>query len=70
MAKEFYGMLGRTPDFMNLRIMSLKYHNSFLGGDEYADFKQNVINYYNDISENDLFVSHASINPQMTDQKN
>lgn len=28
-AKESYGMLGRTPDFMNPGIMSLKYHNDF-----------------------------------------
>lgn len=50
-AKESYGMLGRTPDFMNPGIMSLKYHNDFLGRNEYADFKQNAINYYNYISE-------------------
>ncbi|HCV9276247.1 MAG: 4-hydroxyphenylacetate 3-hydroxylase N-terminal domain-containing protein [Staphylococcus warneri] len=68
-AKESYGMLGRTPDFMNPGIMSLKYHNDFLGRNEYADFKQNAINYYNYISEKDLFVSHASINPQIDRSK-
>lgn len=68
-AQESYGMLGRTPDFMNSGIMSLKYHNDFLGRNEYADFKQNAIDYYKYISENDLFVSHASINPQIDRSK-
>ena len=68
-ARESYGMLGRTPDFMNPGIMSLKYHNKFLGRNQYADFSQNAIDYFNYISKNDLFVSHASINPQIDRSK-
>ncbi|WJP96765.1 4-hydroxyphenylacetate 3-hydroxylase family protein [Macrococcus bovicus] len=68
-AKESFGMLGRTPDFLNPGIMSLSAHSSFLGQNEYTDFSLNAKKYYKYISENDLFVSHASINVQIDRSK-
>lgn len=68
-AKESFGMLGRTPDFLNPGIMSLSEHSSFLGKNKYTDFSLNAKKYYEYISENDLFVSHASINVQMDRSK-
>ncbi|PKE06413.1 hypothetical protein CW676_07680 [Macrococcoides caseolyticum] len=46
-AKESFGMLGRTPDFLNPGIMSLSEHSSFLGKNKYTDFSLNPKNFTN-----------------------
>lgn len=68
-SNESHGMLGRTPDFLNPGLMSLYFHSEFLGENEYTNFTNNAKNYYNYTKENDIFVSHASINPQIDRSK-
>ena len=59
-AKANCGMMGRSPDFMNVNIMA--------AGDYFAqnrpEFKQNIQNYYEHIRENDLVLTHTLLNLQ------
>ena len=62
-ARAGYGMLGRTPDFLNVSMMAMA-----AAGDYFAqsrpEFKQNIQDYYEYIRENDLVLTHTLINPQ------
>ncbi|WP_186725994.1 4-hydroxyphenylacetate 3-hydroxylase family protein [Rummeliibacillus sp. SL167] len=60
-----FGMLGRTPDFINAALASLCAHSEFLGKDRYTNYSNNAIQYYKYVKENNLFIGHGSINPQI-----
>ena len=51
-AHTSYGMMGRTPDFLNVSIMAMAGAGDYFGGNR-PEFKQNIINYYEYIREND-----------------
>ena len=57
------GMMGRSPDFMNVSIMAMA-----AAGDYFAqnrpEFKQNIQGYYEYIRENDLVLTHTLLNLQ------
>lgn len=57
------GMMGRSPDFMNVTMMAMA-----AAGDYFAqnrpDFKQNIQNYVEYIRENDLVLTHTLVNLQ------
>ena len=57
-ARATFGMMGRSPDFMNVSIMAMA-----AAGDYFAqnrpEFKDNIINYYEHIRENDLVLTHT-----------
>ncbi|SIR99254.1 anthranilate 3-monooxygenase (FAD) / 4-hydroxyphenylacetate 3-monooxygenase [Peribacillus simplex] len=62
-ARMTYGLMGRTPDFLNVVVTSMAHNSWFL--DEYnKDWSQNIKDYYAYIRDNDLFLTHAIINPQ------
>ncbi|MFY0543880.1 4-hydroxyphenylacetate 3-hydroxylase family protein [Brevibacillus sp. H7] len=62
-AKATFGLMGRTPDFLNVVLASLYSNASFL--EKYnPQWAENVKNYYKFIRDNDLFLTHAIINPQ------
>ncbi len=54
-----YGMLGRTPDFINAAVATLSAHASFFGRDEYANYTQNAEEYYKHVKANNLFIAHG-----------
>ena len=62
-AKATCGMMGRSPDFMNVNMMAMA-----AAGDYFAqnrpEFKQNIQNYYEHIRENDLVLTHTLLNLQ------
>lgn len=62
--KEFadatYGLMGRSTDFMTAMLTAWNICADFFG--EYAD---NVKNYYKYVKENDLYLTHVLINPQV-----
>jgi len=62
-ARVSCGMMGRTPDFMNVNMMAMAE-----AGDYFAqyrpEFKQNIQNYFEYIRENDLVLTHTLVNPQ------
>ena len=62
-ADENGGMLGRTPDFMNMMFAGYAAaHEYFAQGG--AQFGENIRRYYEHIRENDLTLTHALINLQ------
>ncbi len=62
-AHASYGMMGRTPDFLNLTIMSMAAAGDFFGGNR-PEFKKNVVDYYEYARENDLCMTHTLVNLQ------
>jgi 4-hydroxyphenylacetate 3-monooxygenase len=62
-ARVSCGMMGRSPDFMNVNIMAMA-----AAGDYFAqnrpEFKQNIQDYYEYVRENDLVLTHTLLNLQ------
>jgi 4-hydroxyphenylacetate 3-monooxygenase len=62
-ARVSCGMMGRTPDFLNVSIMAMA-----AAGDYFAqnrpEFKQHIQRYYEHIRENDLVLTHTLVNLQ------
>lgn len=61
-ASATFGMVGRSPDYCNTVLMAFEETGFFnqLG----ADFGKNLTNYYRYCRDNDLFLTHAIVNPQ------
>lgn len=62
-AKATFGLMGRTPDFLNVVVTSM-YYNSWFFEKYNKDWAVNIRNYYKHLRDNDLFLTHAIINPQ------
>ena len=62
-AHASYGMMGRTPDFLNATIMSMAAAGDFFG-EHRPEFKKNVIDYYEYARDNDLCMTHTLVNLQ------
>ena len=60
-----FGMIGRTPDFMNAVLCAIASHSDALGEDAHADYAANVRSYVDRCRDQNLFVTHAAINPQL-----
>ncbi|KAA0966283.1 4-hydroxyphenylacetate 3-hydroxylase [Sporosarcina sp. ANT_H38] len=62
-AKATFGLMGRTPDFLATVVTAMASNDWFFReyGDQWGD---NIVNYYKYIRDNDLFLTHAIINPQ------
>jgi anthranilate 3-monooxygenase (FAD) / 4-hydroxyphenylacetate 3-monooxygenase len=63
-ARANCGMLGRSPDFMNVMLASLAAKRSFFmeGGEARANA---VCDYYEHVARGDLFLTHALLDPQL-----
>ena len=57
------GMMGRSPDFLNVSLMAMAAAGDFFGGDR-PEFKQNIRDYYEMVREEDLVLTHTLINLQ------
>ena len=57
------GMMGRSPDFLNVSLMAMAAAGDFFGEDR-PEFKQNIRNYYEMVREEDLVLTHTLINLQ------
>jgi anthranilate 3-monooxygenase (FAD)/4-hydroxyphenylacetate 3-monooxygenase len=62
-AKATFGLMGRTPDFLNVVVTSMA-NNSWFFEQYNPKWSENIKNYYKYIRDNDLFLTHAIINPQ------
>jgi 4-hydroxyphenylacetate 3-monooxygenase oxygenase component len=63
-AEASCGMLGRSPDFMNVMLTALAAKQSFFT--ELAPERGDaVVGYYRHIARNDLFLTHALLDPQL-----
>ena len=63
-ARANCGMIGRSPDFLNVMLAALAAKKSFFaeGGKDRAS---NVLDYYRFVAKNDLFMTHALLDPQL-----
>ena len=62
-AKVSCGMMGRTPDFLNVSFMAMAEASGYFAGNR-PQFGNNVKAYYEFIRENDLVLTHTLINLQ------
>ena len=63
-AESNCGMIGRSPDFLNVMLAALAAKRSFFAeaGPERAEA---VVNYWRHVAKNDLFLTHALLDPQL-----
>ena len=57
------GMMGRTPDFLNVSLMAMAAAGDYFAEDR-PEFKQNIQNYYEKVREEDLTLTHTLVNLQ------
>ena len=57
------GMMGRTPDFLNVSLMAMANAGDYFGEDR-PEFKQNIWDYYEKVREEDLVLTHTLVNLQ------
>lgn len=62
-AQQSCGMMGRTPDFLNVSLMAMAAAGDYFAQDQ-PQFKQNIQNYYQTIREQDLVLTHTLVNLQ------
>ncbi|PLR50154.1 4-hydroxyphenylacetate 3-hydroxylase family protein [Chimaeribacter arupi] len=60
-----FGMLGRTPDFINCALAAMANNAHVLGSGQFADFSDNAVKYYEKCRRHHLFIGHGAINPQV-----
>lgn len=58
-AESSYGLLGRSPDYMNTCLTAF-----FTNAEWFGEYAGNVRDYYEYVRTRDLFVSHSFTNPQ------
>lgn len=61
-ASATFGMVGRSPDYCNTVLMAFEETGFFRQLGE--DFGKNLTSYYDYCRKNDLFLTHAIVNPQ------
>ncbi len=64
-----FGFMGRAPDFMNAILTDFALISSLFatgGSEAYGD---NVVAYYHHVRDNDLFLTHMLVNPQVDRSK-
>jgi 4-hydroxyphenylacetate 3-monooxygenase len=62
-ARTSYGMMGRTPDFLNVSIMAMAGAGDYFARNR-PEFKQNIVKYYEHVREHDLVLTHTLVNLQ------
>ena len=67
-AEATCGMMGRSPDFLNAMVTAVAAKRSFFAefSEERADA---LVNYHRYLAKNDLFLTHALIDPQLDKSK-
>ncbi len=64
-ARASFGMMGRTPDFLNVSLMAMAQAGEYFAQNR-PEFKDNIQHYYEYVRENDLVLTHTLINLQRT----
>ena len=57
------GMMGRTPDFLNVAVMSMAAAAEYSAQNR-PEFGENILKYYEYIRENDIVMTHTLVNLQ------
>lgn len=67
-AEATCGMMGRSPDFLNVMIAALAAKRSFFA--EFSPARADaMVNYYRHVASRDLFLTHALLDPQLDKSK-
>lgn len=64
-ARSSGGMLGRTPDYLNVILMACAAAAEFFGGNR-SDFARNAFDYYEYVRDHDLTLTHTLVNLRRT----
>ena len=62
-ARVSFGMMGRTPDFLNASLMAMASCGDYFARNR-PEFKDNIQRYYEYVRENDLALTHTLVNMQ------
>ena len=62
-ARVSFGMMGRTPDFLNASLMAMAACGDYFARNR-PEFKDNIQRYYEYVRENDLALTHTLVNMQ------
>ena len=62
-ARATHGMMGRTPDFLNVSLMAMAAAGDYFGQNR-PEFKENIQRYYEYVREHDLVLTHTLVNLQ------
>lgn len=62
-ARVSCGMMGRSPDFLNVSLMAMAAAGDYFAEDR-PEFKKNIQDYYEYVRENDLVLTHTLVNLQ------
>jgi 4-hydroxyphenylacetate 3-monooxygenase len=62
-AHTSFGMMGRTPDFLNVSIMAMAGAGDYFAQNR-PEFKRNILDYYEHVRERDLVLTHTLVNLQ------
>jgi len=64
LAKYSYGMLGRTPDYLNVTVAGLVARSDmFADGSRTSPYAERLTRFYRDVVEGDLALTHTIIQP-------
>jgi 4-hydroxyphenylacetate 3-monooxygenase len=62
------GMMGRTPDFLNINLMGFAVRPDYFAKNQ-ARFGDNMVRYYEYVRDHDLCLTHTLVNPQIDRSK-
>lgn len=60
-----FGFMGRAPDFMNAILTDFSLISALFGTGGSGAYADNVVNFYEHVRDNDLFLTHMLVNPQV-----
>lgn len=60
-----FGFMGRAPDFMNAIVTDFSLLTDLFASGGSPSYGDNVVSYYEHVRDNDLFLTHMLINPQV-----
>ncbi|MEW6576035.1 MAG: 4-hydroxyphenylacetate 3-hydroxylase N-terminal domain-containing protein, partial [Pseudomonadota bacterium] len=64
-ARYSHGMLGRTPDYVNVTLAGFTARRDIFVAGSDERYAQNIENFYREVVEKDLSMTHTIINPQI-----
>ena len=67
-AEHTYGLMGRMPDFMNALVTDAAVAAPFIG-QRNSQYAENVTRYYENCRDNDWFLTHTLVDPQIDRSK-
>jgi 4-hydroxyphenylacetate 3-monooxygenase len=62
------GMMGRTPDFLNINLMGFAVRPDYFAKND-TRFGDNIVRYYEYVRDHDLCLTHTLVNPQVDRSK-